>query len=236
MGIRDRCSLRVPSDTQAYRKLASVRSSSPIWAVELDSSSVTPQGLEGPTTVTKPTRNRSTSPSLDASAVRGVPTGDGALENAASVVPAAGPGGPARTRGAAPRSLLRVRNQGLQIQQVLRFEGLFRPFERGVELHSDKIPDFPVDAIPYVALERLFGFIPADFHTYRNGLFHLQTSPRSANVLQDCRGPLLTAQTVFPSNLYHVRAHHTNFRSPLVHTCLIGGPPFNFTLRRRPFY
>src|ERR1035437_10197135 len=113
-----------------------------------------------------------------------------------------------------PLSLLRVRDQVLQIQQVLRFEGLFRPFERGVELHPDKIPDFPVDAIPYVALERLFGFIPADFHTQRNGLFHLQAGPRSANVLQDGCGPLLAARTVFPANLYHVRAHHTNFQSP----------------------
>src|ERR1039457_2115222 len=106
---------------------------------------------------------------------------------------------------------------------MARLERLFRPFERGLELHPDEIPDFPVDAIPHAALERLFRFVPVDDHPQRNGLFHLQTGPRRTDILQNRRGLPLAARTFLPANLYHVRAQHTNFRSPLAHTSHIGG-------------
>src|ERR1019366_8501866 len=104
-----------------------------------------------------------------------------------------------------------------------RLERLIRPFELGLELHPHEIPDFPVDAIPHAALERLFGFIPVDVHAQRNGLFHLQTGARGTDILQDRRSLPLAARTFFPANLYHVRAQHTNFRSPFAHTSHIGG-------------
>src|ERR1022692_3562488 len=128
-----------------------------------------------------------------------------------------------RSVGVRPTSLSRVRDQGVQIQQVARLERLFRPFERGLELHADEIPDFPVHAIPHAALERLFGFIPVDVHAQRNGLFHLQTGPGRTDILQNRSSFPLAARTFFPANLYHVRAQHTNFRSPLAHTSHIGG-------------
>src|ERR1035441_3839062 len=83
-----------------------------------------------------------------------------------------------------------------------RLERLFRPFERGLELHPDEIPDFPIDAIPHASLERLFGFIPVDVHTQRNGLFHLQTGPRRTEVFQDRRSFPLAARTFFTANRY----------------------------------
>ena len=128
-----------------------------------------------------------------------------------------------RVPGVRPTSLSGVRHHGVQIQQVPRPERLFRPFERGLELHPHEIPDFPVDAVPHAALERLFGFIPVDVHAQRNGLFHLQTCPRRADILQDCCSLALASRAFFPANLYHVRAQHTNFRSPLAHTSHIGG-------------
>src|ERR1035441_6004597 len=109
------------------------------------------------------------------------------------------------------------------MQQVTGLERLLRPFERGFELHADEIADFPVDAIPHAALELLFGFIPVDVHAQRYGLFHLQTGARRTDILQDRRSLPLAARTFFPANLYHVRAQHTNFRSPLAHTSHIGG-------------
>ena len=56
---------------------------------------------------------------------------------------------------------------------MLWFEGLFRPFERGVEFHSDEVPDFPINAITHIALELQWGLIPVNLHTQGNGLFHL---------------------------------------------------------------
>jgi rare lipoprotein A len=101
-------------------------------------------------------------------------------------------------------------------------ERLFRPFERGVELHPDKIPDLPVDTITYIAPELLPRLIPMNFHAKRNGLFHLQARSRGGNVLQDRRRPLRASRTALPLDINHVRTQHPNFRSPLVHTCLIG--------------
>src|ERR1017187_1801367 len=122
-----------------------------------------------------------------------------------------------------PTSLSGVRDHSVQIQQVARLERLFRPFERGLELPPDEISDFPVNAVSHAALERLFGFIPVDIHAQRNGLFHLQTGPRRTDIFQDRRSLPLAARTFLPANLYHVRAQHTNFRSPLAHTSHIGG-------------
>src|ERR1035441_9693749 len=82
------------------------------------------------------------------------------------------------------------------------------------------------------------GFTPAPVRTRTTGaawpwrirnaaaqrvLFHLQAAARGENILKDGRGSALVAQTVLPANLHHVGAQHPDFRSPVVHTCLIGG-------------
>jgi hypothetical protein len=126
-------------------------------------------------------------------------------------------------RGSDAAYFLSASHQPLQVQQVLRLIGLFRPSRFRSEFYTDKVSDLPVNAIPHVSGKRVLGRSPADHRLQRHGRFQLQAGAGCGNILQKASRLPHPARAIFPADVHHICAQHANFGAPFLHTYYIGG-------------